>query len=160
MNELELRDIHLPDASLWWPPAPGWWLVLLTLLAVAVAIPRLRRWLRHKPLSRLSMIELQRIRRDYDDEGDVKATVNEIACLLRRTLISYKGRSAHAASAGEAWLDELQRLTPHQDFDDEQLHLLARNRYQPEYECDIEALLAACERWIRSLPRRPAHVPD
>jgi hypothetical protein len=30
-EELDLRDIQLPDAPGWWPPAPGWWLLLAVL---------------------------------------------------------------------------------------------------------------------------------
>ncbi|MDP7406676.1 MAG: DUF4381 domain-containing protein, partial [SAR324 cluster bacterium] len=22
-----LRDVHLPPAVSWWPPAPGWWII-------------------------------------------------------------------------------------------------------------------------------------
>ena len=43
MNELQLRDIHLPESSLWWPPAPGWWILALLLIAFCVpsyAAPR------------------------------------------------------------------------------------------------------------------------
>jgi hypothetical protein len=160
MNELELRDIHLPDVSLWWPPAPGWWLLLALLLIAAAAFPWLRGRLAQKPLARLSMIELEGIRRQHENGQSERDTVNQVAGLLRRILISYRGRSAYAASAGEDWLDELARLAPSHDFDAAIVRLLAHERYRPDYECDVEDLLAACERWIRFLPPRPAHVAD
>ena len=31
----DLRDIHLPQPISWWPPAPGWW-ILLGLLLVSI----------------------------------------------------------------------------------------------------------------------------
>ena len=101
MNELELRDIHLPEASLWWPPAPGWWISLLLLLVVLVILLLVVRWLRHKPLRRLSLHELKRIRQSYASGSSDKAVLADIAVLLRRTLISYHGRGACAASAGD-----------------------------------------------------------
>jgi len=30
----QLRDIHLPQAVHWWPPAPGWWILALVSLAL------------------------------------------------------------------------------------------------------------------------------
>lgn len=32
--ELPLRDIHLPEAVSWWPPAIGWWLLALLMAGV------------------------------------------------------------------------------------------------------------------------------
>lgn len=40
---LVLRDVHLPPAPPFWPPAPGWWFVLLAILMLAVAITVWRR---------------------------------------------------------------------------------------------------------------------
>ena len=82
----------------------------------------------------------------------------DIAVLLRRTLISYHGRDAYAASAGGAWIEQLQQVMPQHGFSDEQLQLLTRDRYKPDYACDIENLLQSCERWLRALPRSEPRV--
>lgn len=158
MNELELRDIHLPEASLWWPPAHGWWIALLLLIVLLVILVWAIRWIRHKPLRRLSLRELERIRQRHDSGSSEKAVLAEIAVLLRRTLISYHGRDSFAASAGDAWIEQLQQVAPQQGFNDEQLQLLSRDRYKADYSCDIESLLQACERWLRALPRSEPRV--
>ena len=42
---LVLRDVHVPAAPSWWPPAPGWWLVF-ALVALALAIGLAFAWRR------------------------------------------------------------------------------------------------------------------
>lgn len=158
MNELELRDIHLPDSSLWWPLAPGWWLLLALLLLAALVLWWLDWRRRHRPVSRLSMRELADIRRAHESGQDQRATVNAVAALLRRTLISYRGRALHAASTGENWIDELQQLAPRHGFSDAHKQLLTQGRYQPAFECDVDGLLRACDDWIRNLPRGQGNV--
>jgi len=158
MNPLELRDIHLPDSSLWWPPAPGWWIGLLLLLAFAILLPRLLSWYRHKPLRRVSLQELAQIRQAYQQGQSEKAVLNEVARLLRRVTISYYGRDAAAAITGADWLRQLRKLSPESGFTEQQLELLVRERYRPQCEFDIELLLQGCERWLRALPRSSKHV--
>lgn len=159
MNPPELRDIHLPDASLWWPPAPGWWISLLLILLLALLLPWLRRWWRHRPLRRMSLRELRRIRCAYQQGQSDKAVLNELALLLRRITISYYGRRRQAAVTGADWVAQLQRLAPGRGFSAEQLELLTRKRYRADCVADIEALLQACEGWLRALPRSNDHVP-
>lgn len=158
MNELELRDIHLPDVNLWWPPAPGWWLLALLLVLLALALPWLRRRYRHQPLSRLTLREFELIREAHADGQSPQATVSQVARLLRRVLISYRGRERHAASTGEDWLAELEQLVPRHGFSDDQLRLLTRDRYRAQLDGDVDGLLWACEKWIRNLPRGCNHV--
>ncbi len=161
MNGPRLRDIHLPADLLWWPPAPGWWLLLLLALVIGAALLWWRQRRRNPPLSRLSMRELARIRQDYDAGlVDRRAAVDSLVRLLRRVLIGYRGRAAAAASTGDAWLAQLEELAPRQVFDAEQLQWLAEGRYRPNNDCDVDALLAACEGWMRALPREPRHVAD
>ncbi|MDH3633334.1 MAG: DUF4381 domain-containing protein [Gammaproteobacteria bacterium] len=160
MNELELRDIHLPDASLWWPPAPGWWVTLALLVLLAVMIPWLIRRLRQKPVNRLCLQELKTIRQRFAAGQRNNDVVRDTAALLRRTLIAYRGREGFAASTGDAWVNQLQALADDESFSQAQLELLGHRRYQRDSDSDIDNLLQACERWIRALPRREAYVSD
>ena len=67
MNELELKDIHLPDTSLWWPPAPGWWVLLIFVVLLAIVLPLLLKRLRQRPMRQLALRELERIRQDFNN---------------------------------------------------------------------------------------------
>ena len=42
-QNLDLRDIHLPDPISWWPIAPGWWLVIVSLFLIIAVIFILRK---------------------------------------------------------------------------------------------------------------------
>ena len=162
MNGPELRDIHQPDGVAWWPPAPAWWL-LLFLLAVLVAIAWW--WYRREqqqPARRRALHELDLIRDRLDrlDEGPPERgqlALREVSALLRRILISYRGRDEYAASSGGEWIAQLRELAA-DGFSAEQFELLGHARYRPGSSCDGDALLAACEAWIRALPRESNHA--
>ena len=152
MNQPELRDIHLPDVNLWWPPAPGWWISLALLLLLLWLLPRLLRWLRHKPPKRLSLLELERIRLRYKEGQSDSAVLREVTSLLRRVTISYYGREQYAALTGAQWIEQLQRLAPGSGFSEQQLQLLAHDRYRAQCEPAVDALLRSLEQWLRALP--------
>ena len=158
MNPPVLHDIHLPDANLWWPPAPGWWISLLLILLLLWLLPRLLRWLKYKPLKSLSLTELERIRVDHKQGLTDKEVLNQVAALLRRVSISFCGREQSAAITGEQWLVQLRRLAPDNSFSEVQLEWLAHARYRAHTELDVDSLLLAAERWLRALPRSTDHV--
>lgn len=159
MIELDLRDIHLPDTSLWLPPAPGWWLLVLLLLVLGLIVWWLKRP-RRNPVKQVSLRELKQIRRDFETGQEDRIVLAKVSALLRRILISYHGREGFAGSTGETWQAQLTSLSPQREFSQAQLELLSRERYQRNIECDIGDLLRECDSWIRSLPRGHAHVSD
>ncbi len=158
MSDLELKDIHLPDASLWWPLAPGWWILFALLVGLAILLPWLLRRRRDQAPRRLSLIELQGIERAFAAHGDSAMALRELSRLLRRTLISYRGRAGFADSSGDAWTGQLRELASRDAFDDDQLRLLAHERYRRDCECDIDRLLESSRRWLQALPRRRTDV--
>jgi hypothetical protein len=161
MNELPLRDIHLPTDSLWWPPAPGWWMLLALLILIGLLLPKIPGWLRRKPVRTLSLREFDRIRQASSDEHlDDRQVIQELSVLLRRTVMSYGARDSDANLCGDRWINRLNQISGERCFSSEQCDLLTRGQYQPRFEIDIEALFHSCENWIKSLPRKAGHAAD
>jgi hypothetical protein len=166
MNELELKDIHLPDSILWWPPAPGWWVlgvVLITFLfLMLLLLPKLWRWLRYKPVRSLSLKEFYLIKQSHQQQADQKQTLQAITTLLRRTVMSKSGRIGHAGVVGDDWINQLNQMSQKDCFTQAQGKLLKHGRYQPAIEgqnkADIDSLLQSCENWIKSLPKGGSHA--
>ncbi len=158
MNDLQLRDIHLPDAILWWPPALGWWLLVIGLPLLIAGMIFLRRWLKHQSAKKRSLIEFKQIARNFEDQQDSTQLVAQISTLLRRILITYQGRDQVAGITGDRWIDELNSRVVERCFNDEQESLLRHGQFLRNINFDSQALIASCERWIKALPRSQKHV--
>ncbi|WP_367155730.1 DUF4381 domain-containing protein [Methylomonas sp. HYX-M1] len=147
MDQLPLKDIHLPQTIGWWPPAPGWWLVALALgLAVWAGVRWFRR-LRRLPVYK----EAQRVLNDLRAQGgDSRTIVSALSELLRRVAISGQAREQVASLRGEAWLNYLDRSLPDAPFSRGLGRCLADAHYRPELaDVDVAALFDLCERWLK-----------
>ncbi len=73
--------------------------------------------------------------------------------LLRRVALHRYAREEVASLSGEAWLAFLDgALGPDAPFQDGPGRVLGVGPYAPETLVETDALVALCERWIRSLP--------
>ncbi|MFC6635538.1 DUF4381 domain-containing protein [Microbulbifer taiwanensis] len=102
----QLRDIREPAPISWWPPAPGWWLLALLLLACATVIFL---WLRHKRRQKLHnryRVEAVRLLEEIDTADPVAP--QEINELLKRVAVTSYGRTTCGNLTGQAWLEFLQ----------------------------------------------------
>lgn len=94
-----LHDLALPLEVPWWPPAPGWYVVIALSLTAAswLALRLWRRW-QANAYRRAALKELQAL--------DTPAAIAE---LLRRTALAIAPRPVIAELTGPAWLDWLAR---------------------------------------------------
>lgn len=97
-----LRDIHLPEAVAFWPPAPGWWLLAALLLATALGVAAWRRF-RRRSLRRAALRELDDIRTGYSQDEDLSQLALRLSTLLRRVAISRFARRDVASLHGADW---------------------------------------------------------
>lgn len=156
--QLPLRDIHLPDSVSWWPPAPGWWMLLALIIAAVALGLWLRRRRIHKQRSAklLSLRHLHAMRKAFAEHRDCQRLTRELSALLRRASISVYHRKDTASLTGEAWLKFLDQNLGDQRFTQGPGRLLMEAPYQRRPVMDASDLLRLCEDWIQSLPDKPA----
>ncbi len=156
-----LRDIHGIDPASWWPPAPGWWLILLGIVLFALLVWWLLRLRRLYPLGRWQKDARRRLlhlKRQLQ-QSPTKEIAGELSELLRRIAIARCGRSRTAALSGQAWLAWLQN-NDRSGFDwQENGQLLVALPYAPpDREADRDALRELIDAAIRWVSEEACHV--
>jgi len=158
-QQLSLRDIHIPDPIIWWPPALGWWLLLASFFILILALFLLRRWLlkRHKEPKRIARRELKKLQIEYQQHQNPQILVQKISTLLRRVCISYYPRADVAALTGKAWLQFLDKLVENKPFTQGQGRCLIDAPYIPrKVDIDVDGLFKLCRTVMRSKFKSPS----
>jgi hypothetical protein len=96
-STLVLRDIHPGAAPAWWPPAPGWWLVVALVLAAVAAYA----WWRGRKRARLRRI-VELFDGAVDTASGTAAKVAAMSELMRRA--GHLRNPQADKLQGESWL--------------------------------------------------------
>ena len=148
-QELPLRDIHLPEAITWWPPAIGWWLLLFVILAALVG-----GWMLYKKLTRRTAIKTgleMLLSIKHSEENDQLALLKQLSSCIRRVAMSTDSRAEVASLTGEKWLNYLDLSVEGTPFSSGVGKCLADAHYRqtPPDGLDSAALINLCESWIK-----------
>jgi len=157
-SELPLRDIHLPEAISWWPPAPGWWITgLLAVVIIILTVHWLRRRAKQLAPFKSAQLELQQIKFHYESGQDAQLLSQKLSILLRRVSMTIASREESAGLTGNDWLSFLDRLVNQTIFNTEVGRQLITAPYQPAHTIDGQALVELTEQWLthaNNIPRR------
>jgi len=150
---LDLRDIHLPAEPSWWPPAPGWWLLALIVIALLVYLGRRLLGIRRRHRQRRHLLRaLADVRKAHPLTTDAPAALAAASELLRRAC------RRHAPDAltlqGEAWLQFLDDDREDAPFSRGPGRLLLDGPYRPRVDADEAA------RALDLVAHRLARFPD
>ena len=164
----QLADIHLPGPVTIWPPAPGWWLLALLLLAGLwfggrrlLALWRRRRYCQHALLE-LEGIFDQFAAADANQADSARLRyVNAFNSVLRRVALTHFPDAAVAGLGGEDWIGFLRANGDCLSLDQELAEALSHGRFQPAIAVDTDKLHSFGREWIRSmyLQRTARHKP-
>ncbi len=161
MSSLEqLQPLIAPPAVSAWPPAPGWWVLLVVLAALAWGLMRWRRR-RAKPVAGVpteqpldpqraaALAELAMLSRPYDG-APAGAWLQQINALLKRLCRNhYPNANSHTLN-GRQWLAFLDNRCPAAGLT--RWMILVEGAYKPECKLDdkaIAGLSQAIDTWIR-----------
>ncbi len=156
-NSLALRDIHLPDAISWWPPAPGWWILSGVLVLGFLLFFFWRKYQRSLRIKKAALAEFENIRMTYQGDANPALLARSISTLLRRICLSYYPHTNVPGMTGKQWLSYLDNTADTKGFQTDSGNILATAPYLPEHECpnfDAQALLLLSETWIQAQPKK------
>ena len=152
----QLRDIHLPEAVSWWPPAPGWWAVLAAAILLPLLIMLLRRWLRNRRWRREARAAIAQLKQQHSQRPETGQEVVERLSVLMRRIATTRFPAAEVASlSGDQWLQFLDRHSKRgNEFQQGAGRLLADAPYRNRHVNipEVEQLLKLCEHWVTALP--------
>jgi hypothetical protein len=145
---LQLRDLHLPDPTGWWPLAAGWWFVIvLVVVGLGWLLRRAVQRRKYYAPMRYALREFAAIESDYLQHRNAVVLGKQLSNLLRRGMLAYAPRDQVAGLTGEAWLQWLDRGLPvpyfHTEGGKSLLMLPYRDADSELGDIDINALLAA-----------------
>ena len=138
----QLRDIHLPADPLWWPPAPGWWLLALIGIGLLVwAGVRIREAYRRRQPLKLARRYYEEVYASFSrGEIDGPAYLQQTNELLKRLYIHGVGDD-RARSANDAnWLSYLDERSGGSAFTEGPGAQLGNQRFRPIPDADPDTL--------------------
>ncbi len=148
-QSLPLRDIHLPETVGMWPPAIGWWLLLIVLPLLFLFAWWLFKRITKTTLTKEALAILDQIKNDPN--SDQKQKLQQLSSWLRRIAISVSPRKEVASLSGQDWLRYLDQSIEGIPFSSGIGRYLADGHYQKSLpdKVDITALSELCETWLR-----------
>ncbi len=137
-TQIPIRDLHLPEAIGWWPLAPGWWVLIMLIVAgLAWLVVRWVQRYRKAAARRYALKSLRKIEARYDGGDNTVALCREMSELVRRAMLAYAPREDVAGLTGDAWLAWLDTGLANPTFENGPGRALVEAPYRdPEREYD------------------------
>lgn len=145
----QLKDIHLPEAVGWWPPAPGWYGVMVVIFGLIVLITLLayRRYL-NAQAKKQALVLLKTYIVQYEKDRNTQLMSARVSELLKRVALVYFPRHQVASIHGQEWIDFLSKTGKKIDFEPVKTMLLDLP-FKPNDKTNLDPLLIRAKLWIQ-----------
>ena len=140
-----LRDVILPVDPGFWPPAFGWWLLLVAIIAVLIGAVFLARALYLRIRVRTPVDEFDALVKLHPHQA-----IAQLSILMRRVAIAKYSRPAVAGLCGEAWLNFLNQSGNTDQFTNGVGRVLTSGPYTSTPPEHLDPLFKLCRDWIKT----------
>ncbi|GJL62840.1 DUF4381 domain-containing protein [Candidatus Nitrospira salsa] len=154
MDPLEqLRDLHIPDPVSFWPPALGWWVVLLLVLICVALGVWVKRYRQSTAPRRTALAELTDLQVQFHETQDTVKLMAGLSELLRRYALVCFSRQNVAGLTGAAWLKFLNEHAKTPLFASKQAQLaLTLVPYGAQESVETEEMINLVKQWVKQTP--------
>lgn len=150
----ELRDIHLPAAISWWPPAPGWWAVAVLLSAVLITGGyAARRYWQANRYRREASEELSGIYARWNDDQQTEQYLVGAGRILRQIAVHICGRQAVSSATGEQWMEALASMST-RPVQETLRSALTQAAYQPNPRLNVDQAHQDIVDWLQGVSKK------
>jgi hypothetical protein len=145
----QLRGVHSPDSIGTWPPAIGWILLAVLVVASLIAIILFTvKWYRSNAWRRVALKEYKFLQLDYQKAPSPRA-LSEISSLLKRCAASINQDPTILSLSGTAWKNLLE--VPKSPLTEYEIKILCFGHYQAECDLLDDTALLRIKKWIKTL---------
>jgi len=144
----QLRDIHAASQPGVWPPAPGWWVLAVIVLAVLVLALRFA-WRKWQAIYRRRRLyaALNEINSEFDPSDKPHEYIAQMNRLFRAVALRAFPDTACVRLQGSEWVGFIKSLLPDKCQTDG-LAALASGPYQPHPDFDPASLNKLAKTWV------------
>ena len=143
-----LHPLRAPELIGWWPPAPGWWLLLLAgLLVIASLVYWLHRRYARNRYRRVALLQLRALHMDYLAKLDAGQYLGQLNALLKSVALLAYPRAVVAAQHGADWRAFLNRSLPPGEQLPREFDTAVYQKTCPEI--DVALVHNAAQHWIK-----------
>ena len=149
----QLKPLHLPPDPSWWPPAIGWWILMLALVILTAWISyRLVRFYRAmRPIRHgkhlLSGLYTS-LKLGHISEADFVHLSNQ---LIKRVLVPGLGKIKYSKLSGSQWLAELDSISGSKSFSEGDGKVLGNERFTRDFKVNCDKLYLALDQLLKSI---------
>ena len=147
-----LEPITPPEPVAFWPPQPGWYVVLVLLLILfGYGLYRYTQYKKRNAYRKRALQELEKLSAKTFERG----MISDLNTLLKVTALKGYPRNMVAELTGAEWLDFLESTEPKLKFSERPGILLATASYEPPGEIEVDIndwnnLIHMSKTWIKS----------
>lgn len=150
---LAIRDIHLPDSVLWWPFAPGWWILFLLVVLIVVGLFLYKKTFSNQKFKKNIKLELEQYYQIFNESGNALFFIQQLSAFLRRVSLYRFHDESIAKLQGTEWLEFLDSKLPASktkklSFRKGVGEIFLSGPYQENINSDVSQVYELVEHWL------------
>lgn len=140
----QLRDIIPPPEPGFWPPAVGWWVLVILMALLPLGFRYLLNLMRERHARQHITRDISQVVTLQPEQAAVRLSI-----LMRKVAISRFPHSSVAGLTGEDWLKFLDSSGETDQFTQGPGRLLITAPYERRHVCDVDSLTQVCMKWVK-----------